>query len=148
MGFSTSGAALILFLGILVSASVLVPAVERTVEAVTDAEADRNDRLLDRQNAAIAVRNVTYDEAAPAVTVEVTNVGATTLSVDRTDLLLNGTLRTGYETSVDGVLGRSIWAPGETLTFEVADPDGRPVRVEVVTEHGVKRLSTDVTVVT
>lgn len=144
MGFSTSGATLVIFLGVLVSASVFFPAAERGVEQVSDAVADRNDRVLDRRNAAPTIANATYDASDDAAVVNVTNAGAVTLSVEHTDLLLNGSIRTG-DTAVDGVADRSLWTPGETLTVEVTGVPGPPERVTVVTEHGLERVTTNVT---
>lgn len=149
MGFSTSGATMILFLGVLVSASVIIPSVERGMEDVFDAEDERNERVLDRRNAEIAIQNATYNATAPtSLSVNVTNAGSVTLSVDKTDLLLNGTLETPSATTIDRVSGRSLWAPGETLQFVVDQPPGEPARVGIVTELGLRDVTTNVTVVT
>lgn len=145
MGFSTSGATVVIFLGVLVSAGIFLPSAEGAIEHVADAVEDRNERTLDRRNADVAISNATYNTSDSTVVVNVTNEGAVTLSADRTDLLLNGSLQTGYNTSVDGVQGRTLWAPGELLAFEVDDPGGKPARVAVVTEHGLERTTTNVT---
>jgi flagellar protein FlaF len=147
MGFSTSGATLILFLGVLVSASVFFPSVEDSFEGVADATADRNERLLERRNVAVDVERVVYNSSNGTAIVAAANEGAVTLEVDRTDLLVNGSLQSGYATAVDGVAGRTLWAPGETLSFAVDGQSGPPARVELVTERGVKRVATNVTVV-
>lgn len=144
MGFSTSGAALILFLGMLVSASIFAPSVERAVEEITDAEESRNERVLERRNTAVELQTITYDASAETVTANATNVGATTLSVAGTDLLLNGSIRS-YDASIGGITDPTVWAPGETLTAEVTGVPASPARVALVTEHGVKLVSTNVT---
>jgi archaellum component FlaF (FlaF/FlaG flagellin family) len=53
MGFSTSGATVVLFVGLLVGVGVLYPTVESAGERVTDARSDRDDRALRQQNTAV-----------------------------------------------------------------------------------------------
>ncbi len=147
MGFSTSGATMILFLGVLVSAGILVPAAEYAYEDVSDARDGRSERLLDRRNSAVSVSNVTYDSTNETLNVSVNNTGSVTLGVNETDLLVNGTLRTNYGTTVAGTGDRALWLPGETLTFTVSGVSSQPDRVKVVSETGVATVSSNVTVV-
>jgi flagellar protein FlaF len=149
MGFSTSGATVIVFLGVLVSASVFVPAAQHAVEEVSDARDGRGERLLERRNSGVEVANVTYDNSTSPATlnVSVNNTGTVTLGVNETDLLVDGALQTGYETAVEGESNRTLWLPGETLTFTVSGVTSEPDRAKVVAETGVEAASTNVTVV-
>lgn len=147
MGFSTSGATVIVFLGVLVSASVFVPAAEHALEEVSDARDGRGERLLDQRNSGVEVVNVTYDNTSEVLNVSVNNTGTTTLGVNETDLLVDGVLQTGYNTTVSGEGNRTLWLPGETLTFTVSGVTSEPGRVKVAAETGVAAASTNVTVV-
>ena len=142
MGFSTSGAAAIIFIGALLAVGIAFPALETAHDRQSTAMDDRDDRALDVRNTAIDV-TVSHDGDAD-LTVNVTNDGSTTLSVDRTDLLVDGVLQPSdeLETAVDGDANRTIVQPGETLTM-TAENDA-PDRLKVVTQHGVAKTLTEV----
>jgi flagellar protein FlaF len=139
MGFSVSGATAVLLVGMLISAATLYPALERSSELKRDSLDAQTERTLDRQNTDIRLRNATYNGTAETVEVEVENSGTTTLSVEDTDLLTDGTYRTGATVAVEGSTTRTVWAPGETLTFTLSGVTSGPSRVKVVTEHGIGR---------
>lgn len=140
MGFSTSAATVLIFMGILLSIGIMFPALEGSFEDVSDALDDRDERMLDQRNTDIQVSNVTYNATADTLTVDVDNTGAISLGVEETDILLDGEIQTGYATSVDGVADRSLWAPGETLTVELSDVTSKPNRLKVVTETGIAKV--------
>jgi flagellar protein FlaF len=147
MGFSVSGAAAIIFATMFVTFGMWFTASANSFEAISEAETDKADRALDAQNTAISITNVTYDTASNEVTVSVNNTGATQLSVETTDLLVDGQYRSGWEDSatVAGTDTR-LWLTGEQLTMTVTTPT-EPDRVKVVTESGVSATSTEVTLV-
>jgi flagellar protein FlaF len=144
MGFSTSGSVAVLFVSMLVMMSTLYPVVETANERMSDASDDRNERSLDRYNTAINVTNVSYNGTAETLTILVNNTGSTTLSVDETDVLLDGAFQTGYTKRVDGDATRTIWAPGEQLELELDGVTGAPGRVKLVTEFGIAATITEV----
>ncbi|MFC4407348.1 hypothetical protein [Haloarchaeobius iranensis] len=137
MGFSTSGSVAILFVGALVCLSTVYPVVETANERVTEATEARDDRALAEANTAVNVTDVSYNASTDTLVVNVTNTGSTTLSVDGTDLLLDGTYVSGATTRVEGDSGRTIWVPGEQLQFELAGVTSEPGRVKLVTENGI-----------
>lgn len=137
MGFSTSGSVAILFVGALVCLSTVYPVVETANERVTEASEARDDRALAQANTAVNVTTVDYNASSDTLVVTVTNTGSTTLSVDDTDLLVDGRLRSGATTSVEGDTGRTIWVPGEELRFELTGVTTAPGRVKLVTENGI-----------
>ncbi|OLZ39730.1 flagellin [Natrinema saccharevitans] len=143
MGFSTSGATAIVFVGVLVAAGIAYPVFQTAQEQRRDAIADRDDRQLDVRNTGIEVASWSYNESGDEnFTMSVDNTGSTTLSVPETALLLDGVYQESYATSVDGDGGRELWQPGETLTMEVSTP--RPDRAKVVTDYGVAETVTGV----
>jgi flagellar protein FlaF len=147
MGFSTSAAAAVIFVGALVSLGILYPATAGSVEQVNDALGERENRLLDQRNTDVAVDGVTYNDTTDELRINVTNTGTTTLTANETDVLLDGTLQTANVTrEVEGVAGRTLWAPGEQLTITVGNVTATPGRVKVVTEYGVAVATEDVEV--
>jgi len=147
MGFSTSAAAAVIFVGALVSLGILYPATAGSFEQVNDALGDQENRLLDQRNTDLAVESVTYNRTTDEVVINVSNTGTTTLTANETDALLDGTLQTANVTrAVGGVTGRTLWAPGETMTLTVGNVSSAPSRVKIVTEHGVAAATEDVEV--
>ncbi|WP_435174441.1 fla cluster protein FlaF [Halorussus sp. AFM4] len=141
MGFSVSGATVVLFLGIVISFGIAHAAVNNGVEAVNDAYRDSADKELSQQNTAIEIADahVANQGGDLQLNVTVNNTGTTTLSVEDTDILINGTYTShdSMETlAVDGDTDTDLWLPGESLYFE-DNLTSAPVRVKVVTESGV-----------
>lgn len=136
MGFSTSGAMAVLFVGLLVAVGIAYPVLETAHDRRASAIDDRDERALDIRNTGVAIDEIeTVDEEIVLIRVE--NTGTTTLSVDETDLLINGDYieRSEYETEVNEE-DRDLWQPGETLeVFDLEDGDGN--RVKIVTENGI-----------
>lgn len=138
MGFSTSGATAIVFVGMLVAAGIAYPVLQTAHDERLSAIDDRDDRTLDIRNSDITLEGTSYDD--PELTVNVTNTGSTTLSISETDLLVDGVYvpTSEWNVSIDGTAApdRELWQPGETLSITV-EPDESPERVKIVTEHGI-----------
>ena len=142
MGFSTSGAAAIIFVGLFVAAGLVFPALEGAHERRVDALEERTDRALEVTNTDVELLEASHDDGE--LTIELENVGSTALSAPATDLLVDGEL-VDAETAVredDGTepeADRERWLPGETLvlTADTDDFEDDPERVKVVVENGV-----------
>lgn len=141
MGFSVSGATVILFLGIFISLGVAYTAGNNGFEQINDAYEDSTDRELTQMNTAIEITDasVANEGGQLYVNVTATNNGSTTLSIDDTDILIDGNYTAHTDMDVLEVEGNSetdLWLPGETLqsNFSVSYT---PQRVKVVTESGV-----------
>lgn len=135
MGFSVSGATAVVFVGLLVSAATLYPTLDGNAERRHEAVDGKQERALALQNTAISVAGATYNASNDTLVATVDNDGSTSLSVDATDLLVDGVLVTDATTTVEGE-SRDVWASGDRLRFEVT-LDSAPARVKVATEHGV-----------
>ncbi|MFC4448365.1 fla cluster protein FlaF [Halorussus aquaticus] len=142
MGFSVSGATVILFLGIFISFGVAYSAANDGFERVNGAFEDNSEDELTRQNTAIGIGNASVATQAGQsyLNLTVNNTGSSTLSVNDTDILIDGTytnhtsdnmvrLEVGDDTETD------LWLPGETLHANVSV--NNPDRVKVVTGPGV-----------
>lgn len=136
MGFSVSGSTVIILIGCLIAFSAAFTVATSSFDRVTTAQDERADRLLDRQNTAIEIGAVERDGGT--LTISVTNTGSTVLSIDRTDLLVDGEYRDAEPTVTDAngttKSGTTLWLPGETLEYSI-ESDGNDVKI--VTEHGV-----------
>jgi len=140
VGFSVSGSAAIISIGVLVAFGVMFPAVIDSSHQVSDAQSTQSERILEQQNTEIRINQSTYGSGN--LTVEVVNEGTVALDVDETDLIVDGAYLTPDNTTVyqsldktNGDTGTNVWLAGEVLelTVETDEPD----RIKVVTETGV-----------
>jgi flagellar protein FlaF len=137
LGFSVSGSAAIIFVGIFLAFSTAYTASANGFENVSDATSDVEDQALERQNTALSVANATYDAGNDTLSVDVVNEGSTTLSVNGTDLLVDNTYRDDYAVRrVAGDNSTDLWLPGEQLHLEIS-ASTKPTRVKVVSGPGV-----------
>jgi flagellar protein FlaF len=143
MGFATSGATAVLFVGLLVGAGILLPTLGETRERTVEAEDDRNDRMLDRRNTVVETVDVGYDATIDRLTLDVKNTGSTTLAVAGVDVLVDGVYRADAAVRVGVEDDRSLWHPGERLIATVT-VSPRPDRVKLVTGPGVAVTETGV----
>lgn len=137
MGFSVSGSAAIVFIGLFLAFSTAYTASANGFERVTDANTAVQDETLERQNTALNITTAAYDDGNQTLTVEVVNEGTTSLTVNATDLVVDNVYRDDFsDRHVDGDNSTSLWLPGERLHLELSMSD-RPSRVKIVTGPGV-----------
>jgi flagellar protein FlaF len=137
LGFSVSGSAAIIFVGIFLAFSSAYTSSANAFERVADAESSVDEESLDRQNTALSITNATYDAGNDTLTVDVVNEGTTDLSVDATDLLVDNTYRDDYAVRrVAGDDATDLWLPGERLHLELTVAS-EPNRVKIVSGPGV-----------
>jgi flagellar protein FlaF len=138
MGFSVSGSAAVIFLGIIISLSIAMSALQTTSSGVTEAWNDRISDQLAEENTEIEITNTSYNGTREEITVNATNNGTTTLSVDKIDLLVDGRLRPDRTADIVGADGTYIWLSGEKLVLvaNATNPDS----VKIVVENGVSEF--------
>lgn len=135
MGFSVSAASVVVFIGVLISVSLLYTTAANNAELMTEARTDAQEQALEQRNTDLNVTSVSYDGSV--LVVNATNTGSTTLSVDDTDVVVDNQFEPGTVTKVaGGDPGSSLWVPGERLQIEVSIGT-TPARVTVVTDPGV-----------
>lgn len=136
MGFSVSGSTAILFIAMFVSFGVVYTASYNSFERVTEAKGGEMDQMLNQRNTGLNITDTTY--SGGNLTVSVNNTGATSLNLEDTDVLVDGSYVTDSDVvdrDVDGDVDTSLWLPGETLSVTVNATS--PARVKVVTGLGV-----------
>lgn len=146
MGFSVSGSAVIVFIGLVVAAGIAVPPLMGSVGNLASAQGTQIDQGTERLNTDVEIASATYDDDAEELEIELENAGTTSLSVADTDLLVDGAIQTdadGLETAVEANGDAELWLPAETLTMTVDATD--PDRVKVVTGNGIERATDDIT---
>jgi flagellar protein FlaF len=137
LGFSVSGSAAIVFVGIFLAFSSAYTASANGFERVTDAKSAVDEDALDRQNTALSVTNATYDAGNDTLTVEAVNEGTTALEIGAVDLLVDNAYRDNFTArTVGGDNSTDLWLPGERLHLEV-NATTRPNRVKIVSGPGV-----------
>jgi flagellar protein FlaF len=142
VGFSVSGSAAIVFIGLIVAAGVAIPSAVGSFESMASAQGQQTDRGVEALNTAIGIENVTYNATDDELDVRLENTGSTTLSVNGTSVLVDGTIPPAGDvtTDVEGDTNAALWLPGETLNVtvgNVVDPD----RVKVVTGNGISETA-------
>ncbi|CAI49138.1 fla cluster protein FlaF [Natronomonas pharaonis DSM 2160] len=147
MGFSVSGSAVIVFIGLVVAAGIAVPPLMGSVGNLASAQGTQIDQGTERLNTDVEIAAATYDDDAEELDIELENTGTTSLSVADTDLLVDGAMQTDADnlaTTVEGDADAELWLPAETLTMTVGATT-EPDRVKVVTENGIERATNDIT---
>lgn len=129
MGFSVSGATVVVLTALLVAFGMWSTAAANGLERVTEAQDAAAERQLDRTNTAIDIASAT--QTGSTVSVDVENTGTESWYVGELDLVVDGT----YET--DWTIGGSsdLVRPGETRTIDVT-VGGTAGRVTVVAPTG------------
>jgi flagellar protein FlaF len=136
LGFSVSGSAAIVFIGIFLAFSSAYTASANGFERVSDATSAVDEEALDRQNTALSV-NATYDAGNATLTVEAVNEGTTALEVGAVDLVVDNAYRDDFAVRrVGGDNSTALWLPGERLHLELT-ASSQPTRIKVVTGPGV-----------
>lgn len=144
MGFSVSGAAVVIFIGLLASGTILGVAVKDANEARNAGMEARQDRMLEQQNTDVRVVETLYDSNTSDLSVRVENTGTVTLKASLTDLVVDGDYVASREAAVENETDRNLWTPGTRLRMD-ADIGTEPERVKVVTETGVSAMATNLT---
>ena len=144
VGFSVSGSAAIVFVGVMVAAGIAVPSLVGSMGALADSQGEQVDRGIDALNTEFEITSATYDSNNTELALELRNTGSTTLGVNETSVLVDGTIQRDADiqsTDVDGDSTAALWLPGQTLTIEI-DYSG-PNRVKVVAENGIAETVSD-----
>ena len=130
MGFSVSGSAAIIFIGVIVAAGIALPPVVGSFGSLAGAQGEQVDRGIDALNTEIEIELARYDDENDELTLDIVNTGSTTLSRTGASVLVDGDIK-------PGVAGEGLWVPGETITVTVEDVTTEPDRVKVVVENGI-----------
>jgi flagellar protein FlaF len=135
MGFSVSGATLILLIGLLLSVGVLVPTVADSIDDISSATKDQQDTAIGVYNTDIEVSATTFDFGTDTFTVSYENTGVDAIEISDIDFLLDGEYTAPSRTTVEGETQRETVVSGETVVVEFSTPV-EPTRLKTVLPTG------------
>jgi len=147
MGFGTSGSLLIIFTGLFIAMGTLYTTTANVGEEMNDADETQQERFVSAQQTDVNVTVAEWNATTSNLTVAVTNTGETALSVEHTDVVVDGNYVAVEDFERAEVDGRAtdVWRPGERLVLEDADTVdsivSTPNRVKVVTEAAVADIA-------
>lgn len=131
MGFSTSISIVILFIGLLTTATASYTTIDRSTEILAEARDTQHERMLDQLNTEITITGITQDGSDLNITVR--NDGTTVLnsSTIEIDVLLDGSYTTPSSITPPGV-----WSPDKSTNIILANENITNRRIKVVVENG------------
>lgn len=144
MGFSVSGAAVVIFIGLLASGTMLGVAVKDAIDSRNAGMEAEQDRMVAQQNTDVEITKAVYDSNTSDLSLRVENTGTVALEASLTDLVVDGEYVTSHATAVENDTDRNLWTPGTDLSLD-ADRATEPDRVKVVTETEVSVMATNLT---
>ncbi|MFC7142291.1 flagellin [Halosimplex aquaticum] len=135
MGFSVSGSAALIFIGLFIAFGMWQTAASNSFERVSEAQSDRSDAALAEKNTDVVIDSATTSNGDLEITA--TNTGSVALSLNRTDVLVDNEYQTGWQGDVlfeGSQKPVDLWVPGEQITITVSSTGSH---VKLVTESGV-----------
>lgn len=143
MGFSVSGATMVILLGMLIAFGMFYTVTDTGITRIVDANQERTERTLEAKNTAITIDRAEYNTSNETLQVDIGNEGTTTLTLTRTSIVIDGDLDDDVALAIaSGSVSTDLWLPGETLRVESTTYAEAPDRVKIVTEYGVADRST------
>lgn len=130
MGFSTSIATVVLFLGMLIIATASYTTLNRSTELVIEAKDAQQERMLEQLNTKITITGITTQGSDLNITVK--NDGSEVLNSSTVNVLLDGS----YVTP-DSITPSGVWSPEKSIHIILADVS--PLsnrRIKVIVENG------------
>ncbi|MFB6148739.1 MAG: hypothetical protein ABEJ48_03655 [Halobacteriales archaeon] len=138
MGFSVSGSAAVVFVGLLLAGSIIYPTVANSFDRISSAQSEYNQDVRAMRDTDITIRTASYNATNTTLSIVVENTGTTTLTVNNTDVLVDNNYTSSYQAqSVAGVSDADLWLEGEKLRIEISI-DSQPDRVKIATRFGVQ----------
>ena len=136
MGVSTSASLLVVFIAVFIALGSVFTAGSNAVDTVNDAQGDQYEQHDTVQRMSINVTSATYNSGD--LTIRVNNTGGESLSVNATDVLVDGEYVSigTFDATVDGE-STDRWDLEQQLRLTTDSFGTAPDRVKVVTEVGI-----------
>lgn len=146
MGFSVSGGTVVLLIAFIAAGAIISGTVFSVQESRDTAVTAYHEHVQDRNDAKMTFGEVEFNESTETLTIDVNNTGAVSLETTKISVVIDGEYELDYDTRVDGIGDRTVWAPGTTLTIEINDVS-EPDRIYIHTDSGIPIFTDDVTTV-
>lgn len=139
MGFSASGSAAIIFVGLGVAAGLTLPPIIGSFGSLASAQDDQADRAVNALNTEFNIAEAEYAAGTEELTLTLENTGSTTPTASRTTTLVDGLALSPPDitTAVDGDESATLWLPNQTLTITAEAVSEPPEQVKIIAENGI-----------
>lgn len=132
MGFATSITTAILFVAILIIATITYPQLLQSYKDLQESKDDKHEIQMDQFNTAIHIANITAGGNVLQITV--TNEGATMLNASKSIVLVDGRY-TDYSVYPSG-----FWSPQNDAMFTVSATTDQNHVIKITTEKGISDI--------
>ena len=122
MGFSVSATMAIFFAAFLILFSILYSSLNDAFDSVSESFDEKYEYMNDRLDTQVTILDVSYQRDSNTLDIRVQNTGSKVLDISKVDLILEGTIPTSFNKSIQGT-DTEVWLPTEVLTITVDDPD-------------------------
>lgn len=143
MGFSVSATMAIFFAAFLILFSILYSSVNDAFDKVTESFDDKYEDLRDKSETSLEAVSAVYLKDLNVLQVKIRNTGSTSLMLERTTVIVNGTLEESVTMSIEGT-SSAVWFPTDTLVLNISDPDmafDSQLRPRIVTNNAARLAS-------
>lgn len=139
MGYSVSGATVLLLLALLISTVLFAPDAKNAVEEIGDAINGEQQLIRQADSTEFNITSISYNQGKDELEVVITNTGAESLPLDEIDVLADGEHVTPNSTTVEGDSTRDFLEPGDEATLVFGNVAPEPNRVVVNGPLGVSK---------
>lgn len=101
MGFSVAGAGGIVFVALIVAASIMSGVVFSSLEDIEESAESNADDLVKKRQTTFTIQIILYNRTNNKLTITVRNTGATVLNASKIDILKNGKMVPESKINVD-----------------------------------------------
>lgn len=144
MGFSVTATHVIFLVAMLGVGATATTAYWTVQERLDDGQRTRDALAEERVWTNLTVTSTSYDSGAQRYTVDVKNVGSTSLRVSELTYLIDGAVSLLVEsTAVEGDSSTDLWLPGETLVVEFNPIASQPSFFRLVAGNGASTSYTE-----
>ncbi len=124
MGFSVAGAGGIVFVALIVAASIMSGVVFSSLEDIEDSAESNVDDWVRKGQTTFTIQDILYNRTNNKLTITVRNTGATVLNASKIDLLKNGEMVSKSKINVEVVNKDGYhWPPQENIKISINDAD-------------------------
>ncbi|MFW6375993.1 MAG: hypothetical protein ACOCZJ_02410 [Thermoplasmatota archaeon] len=124
MGFSVAGAGGIVFVALIVAASIMSGVVFTSLEDIEESAETNVDDWVRKGQTTFTIQNILYNRTNNELTITVKNTGATVLNASKIDILKNGEMVNKNNINVDVVnKDGNRWPPEENIKISIDDAD-------------------------
>lgn len=135
MGFATSITVAIIFLAVLILATITFPTMIQSYEKVQESRDDKHEIRTDQLNTAIDITNI-VTSGGNSLIITVSNEGTTVLRGNKSNVLIDGIYKT-YTVTPTG-----YWMPQADAVFTVNASTSVNHIITITSEYGISDIDT------